>query len=445
MESQYFNINNQNSEFSEEVLAQARLMSAREKFWTPSIEKLLRKWKLNISLRQKGHHKKEKKYNVLFYIFSVPNILISAGLTSSIFASYSSTSPEFQIFLGILSMISTFLVSYMTLMKYAESAALHKSTADDYQVLSNDIELITKLPKLQRGDPVVFIKDIMSRFNDIEKNALDISSKYKKDLDYEVANSNGNSDSNKKSKTIKAPKASDIFSSGNEDIKTDRLTELLISNMEEVEREKEETQKNIDNKNDYDTDDDEKHVTLAIDPESLIPGENTLKSDYYTTMKDALKKTLNWDLNGYYNKGGDDYVSNTGINDSKLNYVSKAQLLQKGNDSPRSKTQLFPPKNTNDSPRGGSKINRGSKISTPRNNADIPLSPRNNTDSPLSPRNNTDIPLSPLSVKNKPKKTKLKHSKNLNSSSPEDDEMNHLKISSNISGDNSIKDINENL
>lgn len=349
---------------SQEVLAQAQLMMAREKFWTPSIEKLLRRWIYNISLRQKGHRAKEKKYYVYFYILSIPNMLISAGLTSSIFATYSSTSSGFQIFLGILSLISTFIVSFMTLMKFSESAALHRASADEYQELSNYIILLTKLPKLQRGDPVIIIKEIMDRFNNIEKSALDISNKYRKDLDYEVEGqkSNEQSSNNKKKKTIKAPKASDIFDSN--DDKTDKLTELLLSNFEEGVLEKEQLQKDIEQKNDYDTDDDEKKVTLEIDPESLMPGETAPKSDYYSMMKDALKKTLNVDLNRYYNNGGD-AASDT------LNSVSKSPLLSPRNKSYQSNFNL----NKSDDLSGGKSafsVGKGS----PRN--------KNTTDSPRS-------------------------------------------------------------
>lgn len=394
---------------SQEVLAQAQLMMAREKFWTPSIEKLLRRWIYNISLRQKGHRAREKKYYVYFYILSIPNMLISAGLTSSIFATYSSTSPEFQIFLGILSMISTFIVSFMTLMKFSESAALHRASADEYQELSNYIILLTKLPKLQRGDPVIIIKEIMDRFNNIEKSALDISNKYRKDLDYEVEGQKTNqpSNNNKKKKTIKAPKASDIFDSKDDnDDKTDKLTELLLSNFEEGVLEKEQLQKDIEQKNDYDTDDDDaKAVTLEIDPESLMPGETAPKSDYYSMMKDALKKTLNVDLNRYYNNGGDD----------TLNSVSKSPLL-----SPRNKSYQS---NFNDSPRSRSRID-GAKSLSPSIIKSV-KSPR----PPLSPKKSK--------LRKKSKKNSITVSSEISSGNSSGDA---LKTSGSSILENSMKD-----
>lgn len=392
---------------SDEVLAQAQLMMAREKFWTPSMEKLLRSWIKNLSLRQKGHKSREKRYYVYFYIFSIPNMLISAGLTSSIFATYSSTSPAFQIFLGILSMISTFIVSFLTLMKFSENAALHRSSADQYQELANHIILLTKLPKLQRGDPVVIIKEIMDRFNDIEKNSLDISSKYRKDPEYEVVGKSGSStSSNKKKKIIKAPKASDIFDANDDADGTDKLTEILLSNLEEGVLEKEQLQKDVDDKNDYDTDEeDTKAVTLEIDPESLIPGETAPKSDYYSMMKDALKKTLNIDMNRYYNNGGEG-------NDVNL---SKSPLL-----SPRNKSHY----NLN-------KIVDSEKL---RSNLDKSDSPRK-TDSPRT-RNTPEIgsmiksPRPDKKSQLSPKKSKIIKNKSISSSNDQLKESNSSLINS---------------
>lgn len=417
-------------EISDEVLAQAQLMMAREKFWTPSIEKLLRRWIVNISLRQKGHRAKEKRYYVYFYLFSIPNLLISAGLTSSIFATYSSTSSEFQIFLGILSMISTFIVSFLTLMKFAESAALHRSTADEYQELANRIILLTKLPKLQRGDPVVFIKEIMDRFNTIEKNALDISSKYRKDLDYQVAGKNDNTKlpSDKKKKTIKAPKASDIFDDGDagED-KTDKLAELLLSNLEEGVLEKEQLQKDIEQKNDYDTDEDDAKVTLEIDPESLMPGE-TKNNDYYSMMKDALKKTLNVDLNRYYNNGGDDTP----------NSVSKSPLLSPRNKSYQSNFNLNGGvKNTTDSPRSRSRIDG----MTTTKHSDSPRKSQLNPALPPSPSSPSMIKSIKTPRPITPKKSNLKKKSKKNSVSTVSSDSGNLKNSNSSTLNNdSFKD-----
>jgi len=179
---------------------QNKLLSARNKLWTPELDRLLRNWKRQIGKREGGHNNLARKYNRRHYIFGLPAILLAAILSSGILSTFQNCDDcngnqgtveceiiqYLRLVFGLLGIVNTALVGFQTFMNYQEEAEKHKSAADDYGSLFRLLDSMILMPGPIRGDPITSLQNIRSRYDDLVRRSPSLPKKYNVDLSYNV-------------------------------------------------------------------------------------------------------------------------------------------------------------------------------------------------------------------------------------------------------------------
>ena len=277
---------------SKEELEQARVIAARNLFWTPEIEKLLRRWQKQISLRRSGHKSKEKKYNIMYYTLGIPSAILATTVSTGILSSFQGcdsksktciVNERIRIATGVLSVCSVITSVLMTFIDAGSLREKHKNSCDMYDELLRKIDIILRLPINARGDPINVLQDFRSKFDDIVRNSPPIPSEYETSLEYKKANSNY---------TLKPPTIQDVDEkdTNSSSFDTSKLANLLIGDIEEgknIEKEVENANQNIANE--------DKEVMIKFDLDS-IRSEDILEERRKKLVLDSLSKALEFEL-----------------------------------------------------------------------------------------------------------------------------------------------------
>lgn len=290
-------------DMTDEEIYQARLIVARVKFWTADIEKLLRRWLVQINKRRQGHSDAQRACNKKYYIFGLPTAILSTIVASGILVTFkncdscsgvpnSCSSDEWiRLLMGILSIISLIATAIMLYMDFGGARQEHKDATDGYDELSRNISGLLTTPTSSRGDAIEKINEIRKTFDDIKKSSPSLSKEYDLSLTYR------NISEKKKKKTINLP-----IEHNSEDPpkksareKAEDIASMVVQNIEKVEKEKVEKEKILKHENDYSTDDEEKEVAVGVDIDSLRPGD-ILQNDKKTIIQDSLTKAIEFEL-----------------------------------------------------------------------------------------------------------------------------------------------------
>lgn len=185
----------------EDQKLQDQIIVARSKLWTPELDKLLRKWTKQITLREKGHQSESRKYSRRHYIFGIPATLIGATVATGILSTFRNcddcddlSSPKCQIDVwirlaaGLVALVSAALTAFQTFMNYQAEAKNHKDAADEYSALRREINSTLLIPGPYRGDPPTVLSGFRRNYDDLIRNSPSIPKKFEEDLTYKVKN-----------------------------------------------------------------------------------------------------------------------------------------------------------------------------------------------------------------------------------------------------------------
>lgn len=220
---------------------------ARSKLWTPDLDKLLRKWKKQVEMMERGHKNLARKYTRRHYILGLPATVLSALISAGAFATFQEctddnchqsagchTQVAIRLTIGFIGIISVGLSASLTFLNYQETSEKHKKAADLFGERYRQIDSMLQIPGPLRGDPISTLQSIRSQYdNDIRTTPV-LPKKYDTELSYNVIDS------------AKCQPESDVH--------TQTLNEAL------------------EEENKYDTDDD-KDVCIAFDLDA-IPNYN---------------------------------------------------------------------------------------------------------------------------------------------------------------------------
>ncbi len=296
-------ISNIIEELSDDEILEARLAVARRKFWTPDIEKLLRKWRNEINKAHTEHKIAEKKYHNRYYAVGAPATILATVVASGILSTFKNCNPctaacdpnasaicasdqPIRIAMGIVGIISIIFSGLMLFMGYQQASRDNKYAADDYDKLNREIDAILTTPIAMRGDPISQLQQIRSTFGDIAKSSPTISSKIS--LEYKHIK--------KKSVNFIGPRPED----GRLDLKkpgVKTLAKLLVNHVENDATEAINLRNTIIRENDYDTDEEDREVAIPFNIESLRP-EDILNRD--NGVQQSLTKALEFELSRLY-------------------------------------------------------------------------------------------------------------------------------------------------
>lgn len=291
---------------------QARLIVARQKFWTKDIEKLLRRWRRQINELEGEHKLAERKYNKRYYIIGVPASVCAAVVASGILATFkncnecsagcvpaasgSCDNDEWiRLLMGILGVVSIALTCISVFMNYGQASSDNKNSASDFGSLAREIDAVLMAPVSTREDPITFLQGIRAKFDDISKNSPILSTKIS--LEYRTIEE-------KRKMSMPGPPSPDSIQGRGIGRRTkipdaSSLAKILIDNIEADEKERETIRKKVDKENDHDTDE-EKEVAITFDLDELKP-EDILENDRRNVVQSSLAKALQFELNRMYN------------------------------------------------------------------------------------------------------------------------------------------------
>ena len=265
-------------------ITQDQLILARSKLWTPELDKLLRKWKTQIGKRERGHLNQNRKFSRRHYLFGGPAIVLSTIVSVGIFATFrncddcddqNSSKCEVDQWIrltsGIIGLISMGLTAFLTFMNYADTAADHKTAADDFGSMFRNLDTMLIVPPPVRGDPQTTLQSIRNQYDDLVRRSPTLPSKYDVGLTFEVIG---------KGKLPKPPSPTQISINIPPDHITPHTTTDLKKLIEdEINRKQNDDSDNNDSsnstldeisnfvakENNYDTEDEDQEVKLAFD------------------------------------------------------------------------------------------------------------------------------------------------------------------------------------
>lgn len=288
---------------------QARLIVARNKFWTPEIEKLLRKWRRQVNERYIEHRELERKYSKRFYLLGIPTSVLGTVVATGVIVTFQNcnacTPTEaadcardqwIRLVMGIIQIISVVFAAISLFMDYGGASGDNKNSAVAYAGLVRRIDTILGSPVSSRDDPIHTLNDIRSQFDDISKNSPTIKATA---LEYGTLPEGGKP---------AAPKIGDIdhlnLRSPRQPNKkmpdASSLARILLEKVEEDKRNEETTERHMYEANDYDTDEEKtRDVVIRFDLESMRP-EDIVDATKQTTVQDSLARALEFELGRLY-------------------------------------------------------------------------------------------------------------------------------------------------
>lgn len=294
-----------------EEVYQARLIVARQKFWTPEIEKLLRRWRRQINLRHAEHKIAEHKYSRRYYLLGVPASILSTIVASGVLTTFKNcnectvgcipaatsqcASDEWvRLVMGLVGVAAIVFTCMSLFMNYGDASSNSKNASDNFEDLTREIDSILDTPVSARGDPIATLQSIRAKFDDVSKKSPSISSEMY--LEYRTLK-----EEKRKSGTGLTPPSPNqvTFGERRRMPNASTLAKILVDNIERDGQKQRDIEKKIVQENDYDTDEEGKEVAIGFDLEALRP-EDILETEGKKSVQASLTRALEFELARMY-------------------------------------------------------------------------------------------------------------------------------------------------
>ena len=262
---------------------QDQLILARSKLWTQELDKLLRRWKMQIGKREGGHLDLARKYNRRHYIFGIPATVLTTLIATGVLATFRncdtcndqkatacSGDQWIRLVIGIVGVFGAGLTAFQTLMNYQGEAEKHKSASDGYGQQFRELDTILLVPGPVRGDPVSTLQTIRNQYDAIVRRSPTLPKAYDAELTYDVINQYklgpprpdqiviGRNYTTKDLEKLLEDETSEERKKSIESETSENSTVTTVEDLDEV----------IAKENDYNTSDDEHEVCIGFDLDS---------------------------------------------------------------------------------------------------------------------------------------------------------------------------------
>jgi len=152
--------------------------------WTPELDSLLERWKLQIAAKKRSHLRLSITYTRRHYYFGIPATVLGTMTTTGILSTFRNcdhyepnnepsakceADEAVRLCTGIIGVVSTGLSAVQTFMNYQTRGEQHKAACDAYESLHRTIDSLLQVPVAVRGDPVAMLRSIRSQYDDIGK------------------------------------------------------------------------------------------------------------------------------------------------------------------------------------------------------------------------------------------------------------------------------------
>jgi hypothetical protein len=290
--------------YTPEELEQAKMLVSRVKFWTPDLEKLLRKWRVQIAKKQEGHMHAHRSNNKKYYILGVPTTILAAVIASGILATFQNCDPAsnscvidqwLRLTIAILGVINVILTAFHIFMGYQAKAEQHKNAADSFDELTRSIDSTIQLPPSMRGDAIGTLQTLRIQYTDVVKTAPGISQKYDGELEYKTI------------EPLKPPPRPNVGDTeGGAD--TIVLAKMLLEDIQTKNANSLHMQKEVARANKNVRDDDSQKVTIHVDLDSARPNDSRLANKQKAIFS-SLAKSLEFELARFHDN--DDHIKSS--------------------------------------------------------------------------------------------------------------------------------------
>ena len=321
-------------------ITQEDLIIARSKLWTPEKEKLLRKWKKQVTVRERGHLRQARTFSKRHYMIGGPSMILGALVTAGSFGTFRncndcddqssskcSIDEVIRIIIGIIGILSTIFAMLHTFMGYQSREEKHKDAMNAHGSFIRRLDDILLTASPFRGDPISVLQDIRHDYDRIERDSPTLPSKYDVELTYEILNPN---------RMPLPPKPDDI--SGNKSIRRGISRDSGVSHLkgdttvslkkrdttvdlrkvlEEEDSNSESLAIDIDEalakENDHDTDDEEVCIGIDLDAAPRYPGLNESVLNMFAMRRDdraqqSLNRALQFEMQRLNSHSNNSYL-----------------------------------------------------------------------------------------------------------------------------------------
>jgi hypothetical protein len=249
---------------------------------------------------------------MMYYVLGIPTAVLGAIASTGVIATFQqcADSPDsvrciaeewIRFVMGLLGLLAVIMAATTTFLDLGGTREKHKSAVDSYGELVHAIDMILRLPIHMREDPIATVQSIRDRFDDVSKSSPSISTSYDAALGWNVDGAAGDHVVEpfhkmmsrhilpRRENNTPRPDAS-------------QLTKILLDEIDEQTQKVIEARRRIAASNDYDTDDEDKEVTIAFDPDRVRPGELNV-DPMRREMEASLAKALEFELERLFSGG----------------------------------------------------------------------------------------------------------------------------------------------
>lgn len=267
------------------------VLRERSKLWTPELDKLLRKWKKQIEGRGGGHNSLARVNERKHYLLGIPVTCMAAISTAGIFSTFQDCNPDDGVCVrewarfsfGIITAITACLGGLQTFMNYQEGAEKNKVASDEYGSLARSIETVLLFPGDTRGDPKKIISDFREKYDQIIRKSPTLPKKYDVELTYNVVTKDKLLPPRPESVVINVADAQESKNELRKIIEDDSSTDTH-EYLEQV----------LARENDYDTDDEDREVSITLDLDTTPP---YIQNDGDEDNRRHLQRLYEYELN----------------------------------------------------------------------------------------------------------------------------------------------------
>jgi type II secretory pathway pseudopilin PulG len=149
--------------------------------WTEAVLSLLREWQQRAAVSQDAHYviaTRLSRYNLLF---GIPVVVFATVVGTSVFATVQeNVAAEWQIAVGIISVLAAVLASLQTFLRFQERAEKHRAAAELWASIRREIDQMLALhPEYlaERSDPKTYLDQLRRRMNEVSAQSPEIGDK----------------------------------------------------------------------------------------------------------------------------------------------------------------------------------------------------------------------------------------------------------------------------
>lgn len=163
-----------------------KMISSRSETWTPEVEKFLRRMKRQIEIRRQGHYDLSRKMKYRHYLLGIPATIFASVASTGILATFRNCKDEkgcdsdqwIRLLAGVIGLLDVGITGVMTFVNFKGASENHKTAADNYEKLDGLIDNILVISPANRDDSSQAIQEIRAQYNDIVKEAPNLSKEY---------------------------------------------------------------------------------------------------------------------------------------------------------------------------------------------------------------------------------------------------------------------------